>query len=543
LSSSGGGLFGRPVTRKSHGTLLYFGTLFSRDSADAICPTQDVQSGSVTSKNACAQLIQGVPGLKLKDFLLLLLLTLGALLVHGYHPWVEDAEIYVPGVEKILQPELFPVNSQFFESHAHLTLFPNLIAASIRLSHLPLDTVLFCWQFTSIFLLLLACLALIRRCFPDSKARWAGAAFVAALLTLPVAGTALYIMDQYINPRNLVAFAIIFAIVKVIDGKYIQAGLFLAFAAAIHPLMSVFAFSYCAVLVCMKQFDRRFAALACLLPFGLSFEPPSQAYHQVALSHSYFYLLRWQWYEWLGVLAPMLLLWWFSRVARSRQLRNLELLCRALIVYQFIYLLVSVLLSIPARFESVARLQPMRSLYLLYVLFFLFAGGLLGEYVLKNRVWRWIAVFAPLSAGMFLTQRALFPASSHIEWPGAAPRNPWVQAFEWIRTNTPRDAVFALDPFHMNIAGEDANGFRAIAQRSMLADAVKDSGAVTMFPPNAEEWLKQVQAQNGWKTFQAQDFHRLKSEYGVNWIVLQQPGIAGLDCPYQNAAVLVCRVN
>jgi hypothetical protein len=61
------------------------------------------------------------------------------------------------------------------------------------------------------------------KCFPDQEARWAGVATVAALLTLPVAGTALYIMDQYINPRNLVAFAAIFAIAKVIDGKYFQA--------------------------------------------------------------------------------------------------------------------------------------------------------------------------------------------------------------------------------------------------------------------------------------------------------------------------------
>ena len=239
----------------------------------------------------------------------------------------------------------------------------------------------------------------------------------------------------------------------------------------------------------------------------------------------------------------MALLWWFSRVARSRQLRNLNLLCRALIVYEFVYLLEGVLLSIPARFESLARFQPMRSLYLPYALFFLFAGGWLGEYVLKNRVWRWAALFVPLCAGMFLAQRALFPASAHIEWPGAAPKNQWVQAFDWIRTNTPRDAVFALDPFHMNIPGEDANGFRAIAQRSMLADAVKDSGAVSMFPPMAEEWLKQVQSQSGWKTFQLKDFRRLQAEYGANWVVLQQPGTAGLDCPYQNAAVLVCRVS
>jgi hypothetical protein len=481
--------------------------------------------------------------LKLKDLLLLALLTLAALLVHGYHPWAEDAALYLPGVEKILNPQLFPFNAQFFESHAHLTFFPNFTAASVRMSHLPLEVVLFFWQVTSIFLFLLACLQLISRCSPYEKARWAGVGLIAALLTLPVAGTALYIMDQYLNPRNLVAFAAIFALVKVIDGKYFQAALFLAFAAAIHPLMSVFVLSYCVVLLCIEQFDLRYASLACLLPFGISFDPPPPAYHQVALSHSYFYLLRWQWYEWLGALAPLAILWWFSRIARSRQLRNLDLLCRALIGYELVYLVAAVVLSIPARFESLARLQPMRSLYLLYVLLFLFGGGLLGQYVLKNRVWRWAALFVPLCAGMFLVQRDLFPASAHVEWPGVASKNQWVQAFQWIRTNTPRDAIFALDPWYMHIPGEDENGFEAVAQRSMLADGVKASGAVSMFPAMADEWLRQMQAQSQWSKFQPQDFRRLQAQYGVSWVVLQQPGIAGLNCPYRNAAVLVCKVE
>jgi hypothetical protein len=95
----------------------------------------------------------------------------------------------------------------------------------------------------------------------------------------------------------------------------------------------------------------------------------------------------------------------------------------------------------------------------------------------------------------------------------------------------------------MEIEGEDSNGFRAIAQRSMLADAAKDSGAVTMFPPMAEEWQRQVQAQNGWKNFQPQDFARLQATYGVNWVILQQPGLSDMDCPYQNQAVAVCRLN
>ncbi len=106
-------------------------------------------------------------------------------------------------------------------------------------------------------------------------------------------------------------------------------------------------------------------------------------------------------------------------------------------------------------------------------------GGFLGEYALRNRVWRWAALFIPLCGGMFIAQLALFPASPHIEWSLESEGNKWAQAFVWTKQNTPTNAMFALDPEHMRIAGEDSHGFRAIAQRSMLADAVKDSGAVS----------------------------------------------------------------
>jgi hypothetical protein len=478
--------------------------------------------------------------LKPRDLLFLLLLTLGGLLIHGYHPWAEDAEIYLPGIEKILHPELFRFNTQFFEPHAHSTLFPNLIAGSVRASHLRLETAIFIWQIVSIFLLLLACWQVSSRCFPSPQARWAGIALVTALLTLPVAGTSLYIMDQYINPRNLSAFATIFAIVKVLDRRYIQAALFLIFAGAIHPLMAVFALSFCILLAGIRKLS--FPSLTALLPFGISFDPPPQAYHQVVLTRSYFYLTRWQWYEWLGVIGPLALLWWFSRLARAGQWRNVDLLCRTLLVYELIYLPAALVLSIPARFEALARLQPMRSLYLLYVVMLLLGGGIVTEFVLKNRVWRWLVLFVPLCAGMFVAQRMLFPASAHIEWPGTESKNQWVEAFVWVRHNTPSDAVFALDPEYMEIPGEDEQGFRAIARRSRTADTIKDSGAVSMFPAMADEWLRQVQAQSGWRNFQLKDFRGLQAKYGVSWVILQQPGLLGLDCPYRNQTVLVCRL-
>ena len=486
---------------------------------------------------------------KYKTALGLTLLTGGAVLVQGYHPFAEDAEIYLPGVEKILHPEFFPVGREFFLSHASLTLFPNLIALSLRVTHLPLEFGLFLWQVASIFLLLAACWELSGLFFPSARARWGGVCLVAALLTIPVSGTALYIMDQYLNPRNLAAFAGAFALTRTLQKKYFRALLWVVFTACVHPLMWVFPFSFCVLFLVLERFEGHWkpmatAALASLLPLAMPLAPAaSRAYHEAAKQHANHYIQNWQWYELLGIVAPLVLFWWFGRIARGRQWRAAERVSRAFVLYGLIYLAMAIALDLPARFVELARIQPLRSLHFLYVVMFVTMGGLLGEYVLRNHVWRWLLLFVPLSLGMFLAQRALFPASAHIEWPGAVPKNPWAQAFLWIRQNTPVDAVFALDPKYMLIDGEEEIGFRCLAERSRLADGVKDNGVVSMFPPLAEEWWAQVQDETPWKNFKVEDFLRLQEKYGAGWVVVQQPGVSGLDCIYQNRAVRVCRLR
>src|SRR5262249_14672833 len=61
---------------------------------------------------------------------------------------------------------------------------------------------------------------------------------VACLLTLPVAGTALYIADPYVTPRSIVLFAVLFAALNAWNGRYARFTGWSVFAAMIHPLMA-----------------------------------------------------------------------------------------------------------------------------------------------------------------------------------------------------------------------------------------------------------------------------------------------------------------
>jgi hypothetical protein len=507
------------------------------------------------------------PCLNIKRISGLLLLTAVALLIHGYHPYAEDAEIYLPGVLKILNPNLFPMNAEFFGEHAGHSLYPNLIAFSVRATHLPLPWAAFLWHLLSIFLLLAASWRLASALFDEETARWGSVALMAALLTLPIAGTFLYILDQYLNPRNLAAFAALFAVAEVLHKKYGRAALWLAFSAVMHPFMASFAILFCVWLVLLDRLRSRTLGfvggeldiparpprsdarddsstnLAIALPFGITFEPPPTAYHEVALRQRSHFVLRWEWYEWLGVIGPVLLFWWFGGWARRRGMKNLELVSRAMVPFVVVAAAAAIGLGIPARFEALTRLQPLRCMALCYMVLIVAGGGLLGQFVLKRQIWRWLTLFVPLSLGMHIAQHQVFSASQNVEWPWAQPRNRWAQAFEWIRRNTPVDALFALNPDHMELPGEDENGFRARAERSMLADLVKDKGAASMFPPLSVEWAGQIADEKNWKQFGKADFDKLRQKYGVSWVVVEQPGPVGMECPYENALVRVCRLD
>jgi hypothetical protein len=479
----------------------------------------------------------------------LLLVTTLAVLVHGYHLGVDDAAIYVPAIKRAADPGLYPFGSEFFMSHAHLSLFASLVGDSARLSHLPINSVIFVWHVFSIFLLLLACWRLACACFENNYARWSGVALVAALLSVPVAGTALVIMDPYLTARSLSTPMTIFAIACYVSNKPRRAFAWLLLTALIHVQMSV----YGAVFLGCLRLTRRWRAetvpspaFALLSLFGLPFlfelQPARGTAREVLFSRTYFFVSKWAWYEWLGVFAPLALLAWFSSADLKGTTPAFRTLARTLVPFGLMFTALGVILTFPARLENYTRLQPMRSFHLLYVIFFVLLGGLVGEYALGRRIWRWPALFIPLAAGMWFLQESSYPDSAHVEWHDSGHQSNWTSAFLWIRDHTPKDAVFALDPNYMKRAGEDDHGFRAVAERSVLADNLKDSGAVSLFPDLADRWKDQAQAQSEIERFHLADFENLAKRYPVTWILTHRPGPAGLTCPYENQELTVCRI-
>lgn len=479
---------------------------------------------------------------------LLLLITFASLLVEGYHPGVEDDAVYLSAIQRRLNPSLYPHDDRFFTLQMQASVFDRVMAAWIRVTHIPVAWSELLGQCSVAFLLLWGCLRIARRCFPTPAGQWAGVALVGALFSMPVAGTALYIFDQYLHPRAIATALILAAIVAVLERRVVLGSVLLLAAAVTHPIMAAFGVSCCAMLAFAdwKPLQVALSARGGMLVAGAAplwiFEGPSPAWRQAMDTRDYYFIGRWTWYEWLGAIAPIFILWAMARWAGRAQRPAMARLAGCGAVFAVLQLIVACGLLLTPALVRLTPMQPMRYLHLVYILMALLGGGLIGEKVLHTHAWRWAALFIPVAVGMFAAQRALFHSTAHIELPGVVSRNSWLRAFAWVRSNTPRGAYFALDPYYMELPGEDYHSFRALAERSELADAVKDAAVATQVPELAPAWQQQVNAAAGWQHFRLDDFLRLQRDFGVDWIVVQGTGVNGLVCPYRNEAVAVCRL-
>ena len=481
----------------------------------------------------------------------LVALTPAVLLIHGYHPFADDAAIYVAGVRKLVHPTLFQIDAPFVTANTHLSMFSHLLAWTVRLTHLPLSVVLLATYLISIFFFLLGSWLVATGLFDHEPERWFSVLLAAACFTLPAAGTALTIMDPYVTARSFSTPLALFAVVAVLARRCWIAALFIVLMALMHPLMAVYAAAL-VILYAIIDAEHPWAAAALgvagvaavgVIALGTRHLPVSRAYFEAmdSSARAFLYPAKWKWYEDLGLVIPLIMFLTAANWARGARIRKL---CRASVVLGACSIAAAFLFVHPSGPFFLVRLQLLRSFHVLYLIGVLLFGGWLGGMLADRRGGRWIAaaLLAAASVGLFSAQRATFHLSAHIEWPGAHPRNPWSQAYVWIRKNTPANAVFAADPHLIFRDVVNQQGFRATAERSLLAND-KDQGVVAVMDPStAPQWAAQRDAQEGINTItDAERIQRLRP-FGVTWLLLPADSVTDFPCPYRNTTAKVCRM-
>ena len=498
-------------------------------------------------------------------------LTFAALLIHGYHPYAEDGGIYVPEIKKLLDPRLYLYAPEFVVGHLRFSLFAPLVALLVRESHLSLEMLLLVLHLVSFWATLFAGWLLAARCFTSREAKVGAVALLAVWLTIPIAGTSLMLMDPYVTSRSISTPCALLALVGALQfllprfGMESQqrrgialCGAALIGAGLMHPLMGAYALG--AVLLLGTTLSasgtvRVWGTLgliltAVMVAIGVQLSSPMESvtYQKVMLTRNYWFLSRWHWYEWTGLVVPLMIVSVAGLGRRDNNNAARVGLARVAMVSGGTAIAVALLFAREgAAVHQVARLQPLRVFQLVYLVMILVAGAALGERILQQRGWRWVVAFSVLAGVMFLVDRETFPASRHLELPdrlelfGGSDGNRWEEAFVWIRKNTPKDAIFALDAYYTVRKGEDAQSFRAIAERSSLPDS-KDGGTASNKPALTEEWARGMALQTGLgEDSDLQRFKALKS-IGATWVILERSTATRLGCAYENEVVKVCRL-
>ena len=484
------------------------------------------------------------------------LLTVFALAVHGYHPYAEDGGLYVAGIKRVLDPAMYGQGAEFVLAPMRFSLFAPTVAAMVRTTHLPLAWMLPALFCVSVWATLYAGWMLASRCVASEAARMGAVALLACWLTMPIAGTSLMLMDPYVTARSFSTPLVLMALVWTLDGApgrvrgFLLATLSLALAALVHPLMAGYGMAAALLLAATSACSltaRRWgvgvmAAVALLIALAVQAgaPPESKDYVRIAMTRYYWFPFGWHWYEQIGLIAPLALLFYLY----GRGGRTWQVLARTAIAFGIIGLLVAVIFA-HARFSthSVARLQPLRCFGIVYEIMILLLGAFLGERWLGAKAWRWAAMLTLSGGTMFFVQRSTYPASDHLELPWRAPANRWEQAFLWARDHTPADALFALDAHYITRGhGEDAQCFRAIAERNALPDYSKDGGEASIAPSLTQAWVRGQAAQTDLdRESDAVRTAKLKG-LGATWIVLESRSATAWNCPYTNASVKVCRL-
>ena len=501
--------------------------------------------------------------------LLPLLLTPLVLLVHGYHPFANDGGLYVAGIRHILNPALYPRNAAFTTAFTHRSVFPWVLAGLARLTHLPLSVILLAAHLISIGLFLFAASRLATRLFPGRSARACATLLAATCCALPVAGTALVLMDPYVTARSFSTPLSLLAVAATLDRRW-RATLFLiGLALAIHPLMGADAAAFVLLLALVLDRRIRIAVVVCAAAFvltGAAFVlahdvPVDPAYREaVSLApRSFLFLARWRWYEVPGLLLPLAL--FALALRRVRIATSAGALCLTSILLGITALLIAACFVPPDGPYLLVPLQPLRSFHLIYCVGVILCGGSLAASVrisvphispsLADRgrsrplpfrsSWIPGAILVLLFAAMFLVERIEWPGGRRLELPGLAPANPYTQAFLWIRTHTPARAVFAFNPDIVYRPGEDEQGFRALSERDQLADD-KDAGVAAVIPSLAAPWAAQRNAGSSIDTMSDAERRATLTPLGATWILLSPAASTALPCPFHNRAVRVCRL-
>ena len=190
-----------------------------------------------------------------------------------------------------------------------------------------MDWTILSWYIVTLFAMMIASWKLASACFNSSRARWSAVLILAAVISMPATNTGLLLMDPYLSARSFSTPLTIFVLACILERKYLPAAIGVIITGTIHPQMVAYLIFLMGVMWMMQRLQQKpapraatFASFALILPGGFHLAPAAEPYREALFSRDFYFISTWQWYHWLGMLAPLAILAWFWK-ANLRETR------------------------------------------------------------------------------------------------------------------------------------------------------------------------------------------------------------------------------
>jgi hypothetical protein len=497
--------------------------------------------------------------MKLKDYLLISLVTILSPLIYGYYFGVIDHHHYLPYLNKILNSSLYPTDYFFSQPHFSYSPFNYFITGLSQLTNLNLAWIHLILYFICLWLLYYSVYRLSFTFYQKTST----SLLALTLFLLPKWAAQIGYLTHhfYFVSRDLSLAVALIALSFILKNQWLKSVLLLALAAIINPSIPIPVGLFWLLRLLLKTSQSRFVAI---VPIG-----QKNWLNILQNRGTYSFPHLWKWTGWgnLGLFFSLLVT---SFLVLNKKIFNQYFkeilqfigLCLSLFVFHFI---ISAIIPIP----ELIQLQLLRALNYIFILSLIsFAASLnqlfdsksiiiqltailayVGVYFWGDHltVWHFMAILIlPLTILLkpkpsfkfhfrispYVITTTLIGTSLLIKLLIIKPQinlpyfiyypnslinlSQYKASFDlqsWAKHNTTVDSVFLIPP--------NLPGFRSFSERSIVAD-LKDGGVIFYSPDYANDWQQRMVDLQSYRDFNLDDFIKLSTKYPFNYLVVTQ---------------------
>lgn len=397
----------------------------------------------------------------------------------GYRFGVSDQAYYVPAIQHLLDPTLFPRDSALLDAQSSLMTSDQLMAGVVQATTGSLPGVAAGFYLISLLVLIAAAVYFARSL---QFSWWAVAAF-GLLLTMRhrIAKTGANSLEGYMHPRQMAFGLGVLALASIVRNRFGVAVLCVAMAGVLHPTTALWFGLAVIAGAAVRHPEWRWqigtigvlGGLAAVWavsvgPLAGRLVTMDALWLQVLDTKDYLFPTEWPLDAWLLNLAYPVVIWW---TWRARERRGLAVQGESALVAATVALTAVFAISIPLTALDLALAVQLQITRVFWVLDFLTLASV-AWWITRTPRLAIVAVallaIAAAARGYYLLEvwqpeRQLVTVD--------LPKTPWVDAMTWLRSQ-PADWHVLADPDH---AWKYGVSVRIAAGRDTVLEGVKDS--------------------------------------------------------------------